>query len=88
MARKEREIRMSKNIFTSFILLVSILFYFTGNVCSFIHPVGEREFEILVSLVAGTFLKRRDWNSNEHVDIKTTYSLANTNKTVAALIHI
>ena len=47
MAREERGIiTMSKNIFTSFILLICILVVFIGNVGSFVHPVGEQEYEI------------------------------------------
>ena len=46
---------MQKNIFFSVILLVCILLAFIGNACSFIHPVGEEECEILVLLLAGAF---------------------------------
>ena len=40
---------MPKNIFHSVILLVCISLAFVGNAYSFIHPVGEEEYEILVS---------------------------------------
>ena len=48
---------MPKNIFHSVTLLVCISLAFVGNAYSFIHPVGEEEYEILVSLLAGTFKK-------------------------------
>ena len=50
---------MPKNIFISVILLVCILLAFIGNACSFIHPVVEDEYEILVSLLATTFKKTK-----------------------------
>ena len=50
---------MPKNIFISVILLVCILLVFIGNACSYVHPVGEEEHEILVSLLAGTFKKAK-----------------------------
>ena len=48
---------MPKNIFHSVTLLVCISLACAGNAYSFIHPVGEEEYEILVSLLAGTFKK-------------------------------
>ena len=69
ITRKERRITMPKNIFISFMLLVCILLAFIGNACTFIHPVGEEEYEILISLLTGTFKKikkeikkEEDWN--------------------------
>ena len=51
---------MPKNIFISVILLAYILLAFIFfNACIFIHPVGEEEYEILVSLLAGTFKKAK-----------------------------
>ena len=32
---------------------------FIGNVCFFIHPIGEEDSEILVSLLAETFTKTK-----------------------------
>ena len=49
---------MPKNIFNLFIISF-ILLAFIGNACSFIHPVGEEEYEILVSLLAGTYKKAK-----------------------------
>ena len=48
---------MPKKNFISVILLVCISLAFIGYACSFIHPVGEVEYEILVLLLAGTFKK-------------------------------
>ena len=81
---------MPKSIFIFVILLVCILLAFIGNSCTFIHPVGEEEYEILDSLLAGTFIKAKKrikkgegWNQNERVDSQTSYTLANMRKTVA-----
>ena len=52
MTRKERGTTLSKNIFISFILLVCILLVF-------IHLVGEEEYKILVSIVAGILKKKQ-----------------------------
>ena len=35
----------------------NILLAFIGNACSFIHPVAREDYEILVSLLIGTFKK-------------------------------
>ena len=50
---------MPKKFFISVILLVCISLAFIGYACSFIHPVGEEEYEILVLLLAGTFKKAK-----------------------------
>ena len=50
---------MPKNTLISVILLVCILLAFISNAYSFIHLVGEDEYEILVLLLAGTLKKAK-----------------------------
>ena len=61
---------MPKNIFISVILLVCISLAFIGNACSFIHSVGEEEYKVLVSLLAGTFKKQKKGLKRRKVGIR------------------
>ena len=74
VTRKERGITVKK-FFPSFILLVCIFLVFIGNVCSFIHFVGEEEYEILVSLVAGTVKKTKRGLKRTKVEIRMSESI-------------
>ena len=51
---------LSSLIFFVHIVLVSIVFV---N-CGFIHPVGEEEYQVLLSLVAGNFATPKRERSN------------------------
>ena len=55
---------MLKKYFISFVLLVCISFVFIEHVCCFIHPVGEEEYKVLVSLASGTFKKATNERTN------------------------
>ena len=48
---------------------------FIGNVCSFIHSVGEEEYEILVSLVAGTVKETKRGLKRRKVEIRMSESI-------------